>query len=357
MKYFDTKKLTNNQDGMASILITIIMMILVSLIVLGFSQVAQHEQTDSLNRQLSLQALYAAESGINDAVSVINASAGNVPAQTMCSDTSTRYTTYQNLALSNGSSGNGNIGQMYTCLLVNPTPTSLVYQPTTSQSQIAYLNSGPSITSVGSINISWQNTNYNSSNIFPCASAGSFPPIGPAPPVGWNSKCGAGVLRIDVVPANSIGESTTTTYFVYPSTTATAPNISYAPPTSGTGKILAASCPTNPQYLACSFNLQNLTGNAYYVRFSAIYTDAKVQVTGSNPFYGGETEVDSTGRISNVLRRIVAYVPPSANGIYPDYALESNQSVCKQYGYTIGPNPLYYPNTAATPGNSLSDCP
>jgi Tfp pilus assembly protein PilX len=98
MKFFDKKIIQNNQDGMASILITILMMIVVSLVVLGFSQVTRTEQRESLNRQLSMQAFYAAESGINDAYSVISSDISTntaIPSQTSCNPGSTAYSVNQ----------------------------------------------------------------------------------------------------------------------------------------------------------------------------------------------------------------------------------------------------------------------
>src|SRR5580698_3119973 len=65
------KKNLNNQTGLASFLVTLIMMIIISLVVLGFAQIARHEQREALDNQLSSAAYYAAESGVNDAVNAI----------------------------------------------------------------------------------------------------------------------------------------------------------------------------------------------------------------------------------------------------------------------------------------------
>lgn len=44
-------------------MITIVMMVVISLIVVGFTQVANRNRRQSLDRQLSTQAFYVAESG------------------------------------------------------------------------------------------------------------------------------------------------------------------------------------------------------------------------------------------------------------------------------------------------------
>jgi Tfp pilus assembly protein PilX len=61
----------SSQTGMVSIMVTMLLMLVITLIVLGFAQVSRREQIQTLDRQLSAQAFFAAESGVNDAISVI----------------------------------------------------------------------------------------------------------------------------------------------------------------------------------------------------------------------------------------------------------------------------------------------
>src|ERR1039458_10050844 len=65
-------KIKDDQSGFASIVIASVIILVLSLITVGFAQLMQREQRSALDRQLSSQAYYAAESGINDAVSAIN---------------------------------------------------------------------------------------------------------------------------------------------------------------------------------------------------------------------------------------------------------------------------------------------
>ena len=53
------------------VLLTMILMIVVGLIVLGFAQISRRNQRQALDRQLSTQAFYAAETGVNDAANLI----------------------------------------------------------------------------------------------------------------------------------------------------------------------------------------------------------------------------------------------------------------------------------------------
>ncbi|MCA9330399.1 hypothetical protein KDA11_07130, partial [Candidatus Saccharibacteria bacterium] len=56
----------HNEQGIVSIFVTIIIILLMSLIILAMVRNATREGRQSLDRQLSDQAFYNAESGIND---------------------------------------------------------------------------------------------------------------------------------------------------------------------------------------------------------------------------------------------------------------------------------------------------
>src|SRR5689334_20404193 len=66
-----THHLDDRQAGMVAIMVMLILMLVISLIVLGFAQISRRNQRQSLDRQLSTQAFYAAETGINDAAEII----------------------------------------------------------------------------------------------------------------------------------------------------------------------------------------------------------------------------------------------------------------------------------------------
>src|ERR1035437_8641163 len=77
----------NNELGAASIIVTMITMIIISLIVIGFATISRRIQQQSVNTQLSTQAFYAGESGGEDARkgSVAARSAGKTgPGKTSC---------------------------------------------------------------------------------------------------------------------------------------------------------------------------------------------------------------------------------------------------------------------------------
>src|ERR1035438_10159281 len=124
----------SNQSGVVSIFVTLIIMIILSIVVIGFSQISRREARAALDRQLSTQAFYAAESGINDAYSIVNKAIGTplgpIPATSQCNSPS-----YIN-GTSNQIDPTTNTAS-YTCLLVNVQPTYLTFLPQTGQPELA----------------------------------------------------------------------------------------------------------------------------------------------------------------------------------------------------------------------------
>ena len=74
MKVTMSSLVIKDDKGLVSFMITIIMMLVITLIVIGFTQVSNRNRRESLDRQLSTQAFYAAESGVNEALKVLRTS-------------------------------------------------------------------------------------------------------------------------------------------------------------------------------------------------------------------------------------------------------------------------------------------
>ncbi len=359
-------KLAKNQSGMASILIAMISMIVISLIVLGFSQISQHEQRATLDRILSTQALYAAESGINDAQSVIQPDLQNgtaIPAKNSCITSPSASPSYPFNSTLDSSS---NVS--YTCLLVNPGPQHLQYNPITDLAKVIQIQS-TSATPINQLMLSWQNAD-SSGNFSACPTYPVFPPQS-----SWN--CGAGVLRMDIVPFNNL--NTDLTVFLYPE--AGSPNqfggqggvggVNYSGHgASIQGTIIPAYCNTTTNSAAmpnwCNVEIYNLNSSSgvdggYYLRIKNVY-DKDQNLTLTAPAASGDTTclagpscvlyslindeilVDSTGQAQDVLKRIQAMVPVSSlNSIVePDAAIQTSNSLCKQIFVNNNSSPVNY---------------
>jgi len=325
---------------------TMVLMIVISLIVLGFAQISRRNQKESLDRQLSTQAFYAAETGVNDARELIqNALAsGTAPAdvadKTGCTDSGAGGF-YGSLNPVIDAAAN----VKYSCLLVDPTPDVLRYSDVGTTSIIVPVSSA-SGEAFSRIKIDWQTKNMptNPNNGCPVslpASAGNgvFTPTG----VSWT--CGHAILRFDLVPTSGSLtvdglRSNAMTTFGVPYRTGGTTSLPYAASTANVNNAIGTRCDVN----GCSLTINSLSQNSYYLRIRALYRNVALQVEGANAggsqleLKGAQAVIDSTGRAQDVLRRIQVNVPLGATSQnqLSDYAIQSTDAICKRFSVMNG---------------------
>jgi Tfp pilus assembly protein PilX len=320
-------------------------MIVVSLIVLGFAQISRRNQRQTLDRQLSTQAFYAAETGVNDAAELIKNAAQTgaaIPAKADCTPNNGAFYAALNPVL------DASTNVRYTCLMVDPTPTALVYGSVTTRSTIVPLiaTSG----TISSVTLTWQTKDDTTtpSAACPTTTSSTFTPVTAATP--WN--CGYGVLRIDFVPtAGSLTmsglQTTTMSSFFVP----------IRPGSGGTNSITYGGGTNSRVGIACTDTNCNVTistsaspQSQYYLRVSSVYKDVSLQVTAKDgvgatvKLQGAQALVDSTGKAQDVLRRIQVRVPliGSSTNLLSDYAIQSTEAICKRFSVMDG----FYNNSA-----------
>jgi hypothetical protein len=337
------RKLKSDQSGMVSIVVSMILIMVLSLIVLAFARLTQREQRQVLDRQLNAEAFYAAESGINDAARALREGG---PERTEEND---------NCDAPDGGYDNRLDGTniMYTCLLIDPSPTSLEYNNITRGESKVFpveLRSG----STNAVSFYWQQPDVAPSFTGSCpgATLNSFPATWP--PTG--TGCSTGVLRIDLVRIdNSFNRdelrNSVATIFAVPRSGGAAGSVAFStvsgpagsPVGRNQGQIVASGCvgtqsPTHPKH--CEVRITGLTLNAsqmYYARVVPLYLDAEVSVcapecnSGALELINAQAQVDSTGRAADVLRRIQVRIGLSIiQGQFPVGAIESNTGLCKR---------------------------
>jgi Tfp pilus assembly protein PilX len=293
------------QAGMVAILVTMILMIVISLIVLGFAQISRRNQRQALDRQLSTQAFYAAETGVNDAADLIKTAveAGTaVASKPDCTSTGGGfYTTLAPVI-------DGTNKVQYTCLIVDPTPTSLAYSDVGTTSTIVPLTAVSG--TISTIHLTWQSKDDSATPATGCPTDMTELPTTSA----WT--CGYGVLRFDLVPTTgslsfSGLQSSTMTSFVIPlsSGAATANPIGYS--TGGANNRLGVICSSTN----CTLTINGLSQSQYYMRISSLYKDVSLQINATNAaggpvsLAGAQAVIDATGKARDVLRRIQVRVP------------------------------------------------
>jgi Tfp pilus assembly protein PilX len=342
-----------NEAGMASILVTLIMSVVITLIVLGFAQVATREQSNALQNQLSTTAYYAAETGVNDAINIIQKNLQTNPsgpasdyAKDTCGVPASPSNMYYQLysGTTSFSSDGSQSGATYSCLLVNPTPTEIITTVGTN-SQVIPINTG---TAIKAINLTWQSTQSWVANNCSTAADPEFTTTS-----GW--QCELSALRIDLVtvPAGAINAdnlmTNTNEAFIMPFNVATGScngDISLGSATCN--NIYGASCSAGQ---GCHVNIllpNPAASTVYYLEVSAIYGSSNtLAVSGytninnpnpqPQPLTDAEFIIDSTGLTHGVSKRIQVAVPILQSTNIPGYAIQTTDDLCKRF-YIIPPS-------------------
>lgn len=346
--------LRNSEQGFASIIIAITLVIITSLIVIGFARLARTEQTQVTNRQLSNQAYYAAESGINDAAKAL--SKGYTQKKEKCGPLQLGdpgYLTTGGEALRNNNvdatpASEPDAPIEWTCLLIDPAPSTLEYSPVDTVTPKLFKFSGVGTdgttpTAVNRITFSWQDSDPNITNFRTVSgiSNTAFPPLG-----SWNS---VGMLRVSITPLGSLNradlKSRTYTAFLYPSTS---PSTTAAHNTgsSTNGAILNGGCSSanTPRFCSASITLAGyLPTEEFLVSMRSIYAKTSVSIqlnSGNARASGAQAMIDSTGRSQDVLKRLQVRIPSRNEFFYPGFAAEASGDICKELevypGYAKG---------------------
>jgi len=219
----------------------------------------------------------------------------------------------------------------YTCLLVNPVPSSLTHNGVSDTNPwvIPVVAAG----AYDTIEIQWSTTGATTAN---CPTTTNFTPA-------WN--CAYGVLRASLVKTSGaltsagLAASQLTGYWV-PQLTAGPGLLAYGG-NAGKANIVKADCnATN-----CSAWITGLAGNNYTLLISSLYKTAGTVTViarsggpnGTVVQTNGQVQIDATGDAGGVLRRIQVAIPATnTNTLVPGYALQTNGSICKRFGVTPG---------------------
>ena len=313
------------QAGVVSIMVTMIMMIVITLIVLGFAEISRNEQRSSLDSQLSAQAYYAAESGVNDVRAIMNnmvKAGAPVEAKPDCSN----QNGYASLNPTVGSHG-----ASYTCVTVDPTPAALQYQIGYSSQVIPIISATGS--SIGDLHLVWGLPIGSDGLATTCYTSAATQLDNLPATDAWS--CDYPLVRVDLVAADSgfsraSWAANTSTVFFVPFSTAVSNSVSWP----AHGKMVPAACGASAK--TCAVDITGLGAKDYYMRVTALYqSDARLTITSpGNTFAGAQAVIDATGKAEEVLRRILVAVDlTDANADKtPNGAIIVEDSICKRFG-------------------------
>lgn len=324
---------TDNEQGFASIVIALTLIILLALLTVGFAQLARREQQTALNKQLANQAYYAAESGVNDAVNDIhnNYICDKSIDPATCSATNTHNgkqcilpTDVDPAAATHNPVINSANGVSYTCVLASLTPDHVDFGDIPSGND-QYLNFDTT-KPLDTLTITWQSAdNQNTFKTGAIPTGSEFSDI-----TSWNSGATQypPVVMFSLVPAPDSGVSRsalinkTFNVFLYPADNhtgypVTGNSTQVAVNTALQGQVVPGNCgkdPTAPT--SCSVTLTGIGGplfgaggTSFIMYFTSYYDLLNIQAKGTaidtSPVqFIGQDVIDVTGKAHNVLKRI-----------------------------------------------------
>lgn len=332
------------QDGFVSIFSALIIMAVVGLIIIGFTYSTQQATRRTTDDQLNTQAYYAAESGINYVLSNI--------------------ATYMSTPSTDCISGevDAATGSSFTCVLVDPEPTDLRY------SSVPIAGGGQPIVAnvevdeaVGYFEFEFDDADDTSVDIPDTGFSGSQPEF---PNMAtWDTDIG--VLRLDVVPVDDLTRSSLVnnsyTFFLYPSTSGSG-NFTVVSGQQTQGDVLLTSCPGGSTHRCVARVALSGSGAGrqhYRVRLQSLYNPLQVTLRPLNAsrsvlnINNGQVVIDSTGRATDVYKRVQARIPLSGVGGFNDgsvsqAAISAISAICKRYEGVPSNTSVRNPGLSAT---------
>ncbi|MFZ1323545.1 MAG: PilX N-terminal domain-containing pilus assembly protein [Candidatus Saccharimonadales bacterium] len=340
-KALNSRSRAGQEDGFVSIFSVVIIMAILTLITIGFTNVTRRAQRNTLDNQQNTQAFYAAESGVNDAVRLLKSDPAYTKAT--CDAGDPAYFKYD----LNAATGVG-----YTCVLVDSTP------PTQSFDSVPTVDKGePVITTLASENgatiqlvrIEWDSPNGIADPVALAtpSMSGNIANLPDARPTGWGSR--VGILRVDLVPDTSVTRKdladNSYTFFLMPSNNGAIAFTAVAG-SDGQGSVFVTNCSQAPP-VRCMANVTlNNPGtiNRYRMRMTSYYravdvSSIKILNAGSVlEQKDGQALIDSTGKAVDVFRRIQVTVPlRSVVGYHEPFSILAASDICKRL-LTAPPN-------------------
>ena len=376
----------SDERGFVSLFTVIFFMLLVTIITIGFLRIMAAEQRQALDNDLTASAEAAAQSGIEDAKRAIlkynslpsgdplKAQLQTALTSSQCDALFTNASVRAALSLNNTGSINNQAGlnEYYTCLSVNLNTPDYIGSASAGKSEFVPLvpENG---NKVDKISISWhlasqtvgkdgdgEPNNYAPGVLLPPVTGGAN---------SWSTQGYPAYLRVELYgyPNGNFNRDKmdvlSRSVFLVPNSSSNAGAISSTTPINmatvdprgfeqNKTDLVGIKCSGTPPSIptgsyACSATLQldngqPSTSNTYFLRVTPLYgsTHFRVQMINSPStvvnFSGVEPVVDSTGRASDVFRRVQSRIRLDNVSNLPEYAAESAGDICKNMQVSDG---------------------
>ncbi len=324
-------QIRSNQEGIVAIIVAVTLTVVMSLIILAIAQSSNREQRQSLDRQLSDQAFYNAESGINDVANYLYKNLQTIPAipidKTTClPEIPTSGGVTINYTLPDASGTN-----KYTCLMYDKAPKTIQYDSLSLSSPkvvpIQAVNDAGSPVVVHTLTFSWDDATDRNAAIG-CNIANELP-----------DACTYGGLRVESVtpgPTRDVIRQASLIAFMLPTTAASSDIVVGALSYPESQGILSNTTCNGPAGTRrCSKTISGIDRSTLYLSLRSLYQPINLTISGKDAggtdvrFKDSQVVIDSTGKASDVLRRVQVRVPANSQYSYPGFAIQSRDSICK----------------------------
>lgn len=381
-----------NDKGIVSIFVVIFAALLLTVITVGFVRLMIQEQQRATDGDLASSAYDSAVAGVEDGKRVIRRCAeGDAVACAAIQNHECNTVSAAGVAQSIGGevmvrargSTDVSLNQAYTCVKITMQTDDVTVNLYKDRSLVIPLKASSDFRS---IRIRWMHRNTGDGTYIGGDASTLAVPTTPMdltslpPEAGWNPDA-ASLLRVQAITPGTntirvadLDSGSVSTVFLRPANivgglfgpTATGHAVAIGGDRAagGTATVITRPSPVpcsqaeyQAQGYACLATLRIAThnvpagSNVAFLRLTSLYKDTSAKIELLNeagdvvPFDGVQPLVDSTGRASNVFRRISSRVSLSMNTIdYPEYAVDVTGSLCKNYYVTVnsgmvGPNP------------------
>jgi hypothetical protein len=317
----------SNQEGFVAIIVASILMVIMTLITIGFTQIMQREQRQALDRQLSTQAYYAAETAVNDFYVALQAAYADPTTYSFPEKQKFDCSTADFPAIDGGKLDGEEGDISYTCLQYDLDPETIELNNgsiETDQSKVVPIRLSDSSggNNIQQITLGWehQDGSFNLGDETSCGvDQNNFPSTRPE---------SVPIMRIDLLrlPRSGSGQPINQQDIIEET-----PNL-YLSPKSGCGtnetnfsehdepdekgKIVQVNCAPNDEGRDCELqiNIDLPAGrmtDQYVMRLRSIYANANATISAQDTLTGDRTEltdaqvlVDATGKANDIVRRI-----------------------------------------------------
>lgn len=319
--------LRNSQDGVVSIIVVIMIILMLTLIVLAMATNARHEQRQALDRQLSDQAFYNAESGINDTINYLfTTPTAPIDKLTDCD------TSFLGGGVIDASGTN-----KYTCILYNKAPPTIEFDNIgISDSKVVPIesldNAGNPVPLIN-LTISWDDAGGNNT-----VSGCNFTAGAQALPASLPVNCTVGAVRADLIaaqPNRDLLAQRVFNVFGLPHASAGGSITVLSGYPENQGNIGQARCNGSPGPRTCNLTITNINANKLYLHIRSIYKPTDISISGTDAggtavrFKDAQIMIDATGKATDILRRVQVRVGAQTQYTNAEFSLQSRDSICK----------------------------